>query len=320
MFERIVVPLDGSLRAEQALPLVARIARHTSGAVHLIQVISPSIDYSAGLAPTHLLTRQMNDAEKDAASSYLKSIAVQQLAGITTTIEVGFGVPALCILAAAARQHSDLIVVCRHGRTGFVRRALGSVAHTLAHESTVPTLILREHDAPVGFADSGTMQSCRALVPLDGSQLAEAALAPAAYLVTSLAAPAPGMVHLAQVVTPVPDAVVRGEESTHGDEVRVRARIYLAQVAERLQTTLKELQLSISWSVACDHDVASALMNLAEHVGEETAVGKRGHYDLIALCTHGWHGPFRRVIGSVTNRMLNTTKLPLLIVRPPAAP
>jgi nucleotide-binding universal stress UspA family protein len=314
MFERIFVPLDRSLRAEQALPVVARIAGHTSGMVHLMQVISPSIDYSGGLAPAHLLAEQMIDAEMDEACVYLKSIAAQQLSGVATTTEVGFGVPASCILAAAAREHSDLIVLCRHGRTGFVRWALGSVARTLAYESTIPILIFQGQNAPVGLADPGTMQSCCALVPLDGSPLAEAALAPAAHLVTALVAPAPGMVHLAQIITPLLEA------GAYSDETRAQASIYLARVAERLQPALKALRLSVSWSVDCGHDVASALVSLAEHVGERTEAGEGIPCGLIAICTHGRHGHSRRVMGSVTDRILNTTKLPLLIVRPSAAP
>jgi len=49
MFERILVPLDGSPRAEKALPVAARIARASGGSVTLLQVVSPPIDYGGGL-------------------------------------------------------------------------------------------------------------------------------------------------------------------------------------------------------------------------------------------------------------------------------
>ena len=78
----------------------------------------------------------------------------------------------------------------------------------------------------------------------------------------------------------------------------------------------KELGISISWSVALEADEALALLTQAEpgEQGQGTA-GSLG-CDLIAISTHGRHGLERCVMGSVTNRLLNTTKLPLLIVRP----
>jgi nucleotide-binding universal stress UspA family protein len=316
MFQRILVPLDGSLRAERALPIAARIARHTSGTVHLIQVINPQIDYSGGLAPAPLLSEQVIEMEMTEASRYLQSISTLQLSGIATTTEVSFGFPAQCVLAAAAEQQSDLIVLCSHGRTGFVRWALGSVAHTLSHESTVPTLVLRESDPAVRLVGPDTTQPLRALVPLDGSPLAEAALAPAAHLVSALAAPARGQLHLIQVVLPLQETATKGEDIAHYDEARARASTYLAQIAERLQTSMKELPLSVSWSVASNHDVASTLVNLAEQTDEGEGTRKGDRYDLIAVSTHGRHGFSRWVMGSVTDRMLNTTKLPMMIVRP----
>ena len=51
MFKRIVVPSDGSSRAERALPVAARIASASGGSLLLVQVISPPIDYGGGLAP-----------------------------------------------------------------------------------------------------------------------------------------------------------------------------------------------------------------------------------------------------------------------------
>ena len=82
------------------------------------------------------------------ANDYLKVVAASAvLAGIQTTIEVAFGLSAQCILARATPAEIDLIVLCSHGRTGFTRWTLGSVAHTLAHESAVLALILRQWSA-----------------------------------------------------------------------------------------------------------------------------------------------------------------------------
>ena len=310
MFKHILVPLDGSKQAEEALPIAARIARATSGSLLLMQVVNTPIDYSGGMALVPVLSEQFIDAQMDEATAYLKTIAKQMLAGIETTTEVLFGIPALCILATAAERQVDLIVLCSHGRTGFTRWALGSVAHTLAHESMVPTLVLRESEPASRLPDT-TRPLC-ALVPLDGSELAETALAPAAQLVAALAAPAPCTLQLAQVVQPLQKAARSGEDIARNDEASLGASTYLTHMAERLQATTKPLRLSVTWSVIREHDVASALVNVAEQGAEHM-----DKCDLIAISTHGRNGLERWVMGSVTDRLLNTTKLPILIVRPP---
>lgn len=310
MFQRILVPLDGSARAEEALPVAARIARASGGSVHLLQVVSPPIDYGGGLAAAPLLSEQVIESEMSTATDYLKTVAaLPGLSGIQISTEVACGLPAQYILAVARSGEVDLIVLCSHGRTGFTRWVLGSVAHTLAHESTVHTLVLRESKAASLWSRSDAARPLCALVPLDGSTLSETALIPAARLVAALAAPAQGALRLAQVVKLVQATADEGFVREINVEALQQAITYLAVAAERLQMTAKELGLAITWSVAQENDVASALVNLAEH-------GAKG-CDLIAISTHGRGGLERLVMGSVAERLLTATKLPMLIVRPP---
>jgi nucleotide-binding universal stress UspA family protein len=317
MFERIVVPLDGSPRAEQALPVAARIACASGGSIHLLQVVSPPIDYSGGMAPVALMTEQSIEMEMADSTSYLNTVASwQMLAGIKTTTEVLFGLPALHILATAESGRADLIVLCSHGRTGFTHWVLGSVAHQLVHQSAVPVLVLRESESASLLSPLDATRPLCALVPLDGSPLAETALVPAAYLTAALAFPARGALHLAQVVKISPTTAQEGFVSELNEEALQRARTYLATAGERLQAKVKGLKLSLTSSVELESDVASALLRLAEHGSEGKETEGVGGCDLIAISTHGRGGLQRWVMGSVTDRILNTTKLPMLIVRP----
>src|SRR5437764_2651197 len=191
MVQRILVPLDGSARAEEALSIAARIARASGGSVHLLQVVSSPIDYGGGLAAAPLLSERVIESEVSTATDYLKTVAAcPGLSGIRISTEIACGLPPQYILAAARSGEVDLIVLCSHGRTGFTRWVLGSVAHTLAHESTVHTLILRESEPASLLSRSDATRPLCALVPLDGSALSETALIPAAGLVAALAAPA----------------------------------------------------------------------------------------------------------------------------------
>ena len=311
MFQRIVVALDGSLRAEQGVPVAARLARASGGSVLLVQVVNPPIDYSGGMALVSPLAGETVGQEMAEATAYLNTVAASPLfAGIDRKVNVSFGPAARDILAAAEAYESDLIVLCSHGRTGFLRWALGSVAHKLIHTSAIPVLVLRqEEDASSHFSNLGTRPLC-ALVPLDGSPLAEEVLVAAAHLTAALAAPAQGALHLVQVVKFVPTETGEGYSSELNEEALQRARNYLASVADRLQATMKELKLALPYAVELEVDAASVLVSLAEQKGADA-------YDLIAISTHGRGGLERWVMGSVTERLLNTTKLPMLIVRPP---
>jgi nucleotide-binding universal stress UspA family protein len=316
MFAHILVPLDGSAPAEEALPVAARIVRASRGSIHLLEVVSSPIDFGRENDWDPLLSEQEIETEITVATDYFRTmVALPMLDGIQVTTEVAPGLPAQYVLAAARSGEFDLTVLSSHGRTGFTRWVLGSVAHTLAHESTVPTLVLHENETTSLLAYPDAPRPLCALVPLDGSPLAEAALEPAAHLVASLAAQ--GELHLTQVVKPFQTTAKEGFESSLNAEVRARARTYLTQVTEPWQARAKELGISISWSVAFEADVASALLRQTEP-GErgQGTTGSRG-CDMIAISTHGRHGLERWVMGSVTNRLLNATKLPNLIVRPP---
>jgi len=143
MFQRILVPLDGSSRAERALPVAAQLARASHGSVLLIEVVSPIIDYGGALAQTALLTEQIIETGIEEATSYLQSVAQSAtLAGIETKTEVLFGLVAQGILDVAQSRRADLIVMCSHGRTGFKRLVLGSVTEGVLDATKLPMLIV----------------------------------------------------------------------------------------------------------------------------------------------------------------------------------
>lgn len=316
MFQRILVPLDGSTRAEQALPVAARIARATGGSLLLVQVVPQPIDYSGGWAP--IMTGEMIEVEMDGATDYLKTVATSQLlAGIETRTEVALGMPAQYLIAVIGDHDCDLVVLCSHGRTGFTRWALGSVAHSLVHQSAVPVLVVRQEEALSLSSKVERKRPLRTLVPLDGSPLADAALSPAAHLTAALTAPNQGTLQLVQVVKPFPTTTEEGVVSKLNAEAIQRAKAYLAKVVERLQATMKDLTLSITYDIELGADVASTLVSLAERgvAGKDTE--GVDSCDLIAISTHGRGGLERWVMGSVTDRILNTTWLPMLTVRPP---
>lgn len=322
MFRHILVPLDGSRRAEAVLPVAARLAAVSGATLTLLRVVTPLLE--AHLNPVKL-SRDINlplDADIAAANEYLTGvISTADLEGIDTRKEVLTGAAAQSILLFARHQHVDLIVIASRGLTGFKRWQLGSVALRVARHSIAPVLLIREDGpVPAGRPEGAPRP---VLVALDGSPLAETALLPAAYLCELLAAPGRGVLHLVRVLQPLPakDGADTADISGMYKPLISDAQAYLHGIAQRLaEGEAAGLNLTITSSVVGQADIADALIRMAER-GEfvEDAAGFDG-CDVIAMATHGYGGFAGWDIGSITERVLAGTKLPLLIVRPQEHP
>lgn len=320
MLQHILVPLDGSPRAEQALPVAARIARASGGTLTLLRVVTHLIEVD--LHPVQLSKRLELALEEDVAKAkdYLAHVtSSDELKGINLRTEALTGPPAQTILLFADMQHVDLVVMCSHGGTGFKPWVLGSVAQKVARHSPVPVLVLREGGRGLASPHPNAGGSLRALIPLDGSARAKAAIAPAAQLIAALSAPARGALHLTRVVL-LPEAEYMGYSER--EEILQKAKKYLSSTVEHIReglvaSSVADLKLSITWSVTIDDDIAAGIIRVAENGEDAEGAGVFGRCDVIAMATHGYSGVQRWAMGSVTERVLHATRTPLLIVRPP---
>lgn len=149
---RVVVPLDGSELAEQALPEAERLARALKAPVHLVRAVGAD-DVLATVRSDRSATSPRPSAGDDAyegarleaergAAEYLE----QKAAGLreddlTAEVEVLKGTPAFVLLWMI--QAGDVVVMTTHGRGGYRRWAIGSVAEKLVREAAGPVLLLR---------------------------------------------------------------------------------------------------------------------------------------------------------------------------------
>jgi nucleotide-binding universal stress UspA family protein len=150
MYTRIVVPLDGSALAEQALSDAQQLASKLGAPLHLVRVVDVTRleRYGAyGLALEYAGLAEVASEEERQAREYLTETS-RKLAGngLTVTTEVGRGlvVPVLSNLA----KPGDLIVMASHGRSGISRWFLGSVAEEFVRRAHVPVLIVRATQPP----------------------------------------------------------------------------------------------------------------------------------------------------------------------------
>lgn len=312
MFSRILVPLDQSGRAERAIPVAARIARAMHSEVILTHVLIVPLEYVTPLTPGMTYTAPALDHLEAEAEAYLRRMAeLPVLSDLHVSTFVSIGPAVIAILDTVEQYKADSIIMTTRGRTGLTQWALGSVARHIVRHAQVPVLIVREEGSSP--FDSHGSPVIRALVPLDGSPIAEEAVEAAVRTVTALASPGrPGAITLAMVIDSAYVAAGYAPETL----LREGAVSYLERVVERVNHDYPGLK--VSWLVLGDRDVAAALVRLAEQgVADGVLAGESapGVSDIIAMTTHGRTGVARLALGSITERVLEKTQLPLLVVR-----
>ncbi len=298
MFRTILVPLDGSPRAEHALPLALSVARRAGAALRLAHVHQrhpggPVADVTAAHAEQKYL---------DATSARVREHC--QLAVTADLIEEGSIAPALGSYARAIG--ADLTVLTTHGRGPVSRFWLGSVTDELLRQPPGPLLVHRPAEGmPVDLTADWPFR--RILLPLDGSEEAEAALGPTAEIGRLMGA----TFTLLRAVEPVPAVTPAGQAMSWSsldfalaEELTVQARGYLGRVAARL----RDRGLRVAERVVVYEPAAPAVLAAAEHA------------DLIALATHGLGRVARFFLGSIADKVVRGAACPVLVVPRSPAP
>jgi nucleotide-binding universal stress UspA family protein len=145
--KRILVPLDGSALARQALPFAADLAENTRADLILLTVATPPILETPELLSPAPRYDNMLAGLQDQLMAELGDLAdeLRQRDVRITPLAVN-GFPADMIIEVAERRHVDLIVMATHGYSGLKRWALGSVADKLLHAAPTPLVLVRAQD------------------------------------------------------------------------------------------------------------------------------------------------------------------------------
>ncbi len=300
--ELILVPLDGSAESEAAIPYAITLGRALNASLRLLSVVDSQTGYPfPRVGPP---VDEVIDLLRDQLRSYLaERLASLQAQGLDASTAVAEGNPAEEILRDAAQVHASLIAMATHGRSGLQRWVLGSVTDKVMRSAQVPTLLVPSLDqrSPVEPVDLRTL-----LLPLDGSSLAEAAIAPGVRLAEALGA----KLLLLRIEPPVNSPANPGSDGswqaqqaeTERDAERL-AREYIAAVRSHVPP-----------AVECEGIVERGNVTPAL----EAAIAKR-RVDLVVMSTHGRGGLTRLVLGSNADRLVRAG-VPTLLVRSLAVP
>jgi len=294
MYDRIMVPLDGSNAAETVLPYAEEIATKFNFEIALVSVAEPTPAESDHLFRAYLKTIQ------EKVRTELENWGAQP--GTRVTTEVLAGKPAQEILSYAADKNVSLVIMASRGTSGEGPWLLGNIAAKVLRATTKPVLLVRKEAPAEGLQRKGLIK--RILVPLDGSKAAEQIVPHAEELARGMGAELIlfqahesflGVISGEAMVTMSAEEIK--EVNKHREE---DAKAYLKTIAG----TLREMGLTVS-EVVVSGDPADAILNYAE----SNAV------DIISMSTHGLSGIKRWVFGSVTDKVLHAGDMPVLVVR-----
>ena len=300
MFEKILVPLDGSELAERALKPALRVASHDRSRLFLLDVPVYSHVMVPGAAGYGLITPEesLTQSRKE-AQNYLESIVqIYRRPGLAITPLVIDGDIAGTIVDAAADKEVDLIVMTTHGYSGFTRWVMGSVTERVLRSAPCPVLVVRHEKLPT-----------QAVITLDGSRLAERALKPGLHLARSLGA----QITLLRVsheerLSRVEMGMLRLTDSELCKDLTQNAEGRVVYYLDCLAEKYSLPESAVKAVILKGQPAPNILAYLETH-----------NTDLLIMATHGYTGLKRWVYGSVMEKVLRKADCAMLIVRPPAA-
>jgi nucleotide-binding universal stress UspA family protein len=285
MFAKILVPLDGSKLAGQAVPYAAEIARAFNSQVILLGVTEPDS------------TNELQQAVS-AGAEHLTKLLGGTSASVNTCLLSGN--PARRILECTVSEKVDFIIMTGYGRSGIGPWPLGGTIHKVLHlKSPVPILVIR----PYAGDELSPGLLNRIVVPLDGSAHSES---PLPYVVEIAKHFAMDVFLIRSIET---EALFHGGfsgqfkiqfEQKDVENARKNAEAYLVDVSSRFSGTRAVVKTAVLTGEA-----AAEIIKYTDTLG----------YCLIAMGSHGHSGLDAWMYGSVTQKIINAKNKSLLIVR-----
>ncbi|MFA4836723.1 MAG: universal stress protein [Dehalococcoidia bacterium] len=294
MYERVLVPLDGSELAEIALLHAARLAGKRGAEIRLIYVSKSHEAQNSQMQQAYL--KRIVEEVKRGAEKYIEGPAAK---AINVESIVLPGDPAEEIVEYADKEDIGLIIMATLGRSGLKRWALGSVADRVVRATKRPVALIRANTPHPVWDDKGKVIIC-----LDGSRASEAIIPYvegfASNIDTELILFEVLEMGHYQVTSGGYDYVSHAEDQLGSD--RAAAEDYLS----RIGAGIKQKGITVKTEVRFGH-TAEEIIKFAEEISA----------DVVAMSTHGRSGIARWALGSVADRVLRRGTKPLLLVRPP---
>jgi nucleotide-binding universal stress UspA family protein len=287
MFNKILVPLDGSGLAEGVLRFVSQFAEGYRTPLLLATVIDPDSSEGSGSGAERIALERLEALVSRVAGW-----------GLQADTLVSTGPPAKMIVEMAGQEGCDLIAMSTHGRGGLGRAILGSVADELIRASDLPILVIAPERARSYWQDGERISTV--LVPLDGSDLGESVLPYVESLADKLSLEVELLrVTMGAISTPYSGAL-SGKDVNK--EIESKYLDYLDGIGAGLRAKGLEVRSKVLFGAAAY---------------EITKDAKEMPGNIIVVATHGRSGLDRWTKGSVADAVIRLSGDPVLIVPRP---
>ncbi|MGQ9573156.1 MAG: universal stress protein [Dehalococcoidia bacterium] len=301
MFEKILVPLDGSPLAQAILPYVMAIAKGFHSHVVLFHVAETGLDLESPEQKTY--AEETMERIRSLAESYLVGVADEfRKEGIAVEAKVVKGRAAAQIVEHAERENVDLIAMSTRGRSGLARLVMGSGIDKILRACEQPVLLVRPRDEGATGEVAGRFS--KIIVPLDGSDAAEAALPYAEELAKTL-----GLEVILIQVIGIETTVQFGPATPNSwpvpSDILQRLDVVASGYLTGLAKQLKERGLTVQWEVLRGAP-GPRIVDFAKDIPDS----------LVVMTTHGRSGLRRWVMGSVADEVVRQQGEPVLVIRP----
>lgn len=299
MLRLIMVPLDGSAFAEQALPLALTLARRAEARLHLVRVrASLPLDSDGAMAERYLV-RITEQIESELPDRITHRVLMDEQSPLEYPPPAARSVADL-LAAHCTEQDVDLVLMTTHGRGGVRRAWLGSVADRFMRVAPRPVLLIRPQDDTFSSAARADRGISHIVIAVDGSELAEQVI-PYARDIGNLFA---SRFTLLRVVSPLTWDMAPEAFAVHpGLQFPPLSRADAEQYVEQLADRLRETEMTVEVHVVRAPSAASAIVDFAATHGA----------DLIALTTAGVGGIRRLLLGSVTDKVVRSSDVAVLV-------
>lgn len=309
MYQKMLVPLDGSELAEVVFAYAKELAGRMNMDVILLQVCPPALKEFMPMQKAYM--EQAAETVKRQSRAVQKKVGIQpEGKPVDVKGELTVGHPAEEILHYTEENDVDLIVMASHGRSGIRRWAMGSVADKILRASRAPVLLVRPSVPDETPYDKWKERTI--IAPLDGSELAETAIPHVEALAKQQGTEPVEVVLLRVSETPAMPAYYAPELSEvplswadyAQQETARRKRVateYLAGIEKRFRDSNINVRSEVLEGKATDEIVMYAL---------------KYPFSIIVMTTHGRAGLSRWVHGSVAEYVVLGVSSPVLLIGP----
>ncbi|HLX64958.1 MAG TPA: universal stress protein [Planctomycetota bacterium] len=301
-FKNVVLTTDLSLNADAAVPYAAALAKQSGGTIHLFHAFEE--DAREALASGIVIgvsawIESVRKAREQKVADLAQAIERQR--GVKTIYATAVGNPANEIARYAKHNNADAVVLATHGRTGLSHLLMGSVAERVVRLCPSPVLTVRPGEAP----------------PADGFKF-KTILLPTDFSENSCVAE-PYAVELAQkngatlVLAHVVEDSVYYASAAASEGIGVDIEKWLTAIWADAEKQLRANATRIAAQTKLDVVPVLKRGRAAEQIGQ---IAKEQKADLMVLSTHGYTGLSHLIFGSVAERIVRTSPVPVMSIKP----